>query len=171
MGFFKKNKDLKGTKSSKLDKEPTKEGPSVNQQYQKKLKEQNKKLDEMAEPETIKQILSLIESNINRQHFNEKKLPAFLEKCWQLQEPLALKEENERFMRFLYDDLKIILQCIDVPESIVGLMKLVVFFKVDDDPEIFDLLSDAILRKIRRLTVEDVLTVTVNFAHTLNPGA
>ena len=50
-------------------------------------------------------------------------------------------------------------------------MKMVVFFQVDDDPEIFDLLTDGIVLKVRKLKVEDILTLVVNFAHTLNPGA
>ena len=53
----------------------------------------------------------------------------------------------------------------------VDLTKLVVFFRVEDDPEVFDLLQDAILVKIRRLSVDDILTLVVNFAHTLHPGA
>jgi hypothetical protein len=58
-----------------------------------------------------------------------------------------------------------------VPDSIVGLTKLIVFFKVDHDPEIFDILTDAILVKIRRLTVVDFLDVTINFAHTLHSSS
>ena len=65
--------------------------------------------------------------------------------------------------------MKVILQCIDQPESIVHLMKMVVFFSVDDDPEIYDLLTDSIVLKVRKLKVDDILTVVVNFAHTLNP--
>ena len=49
------------------------------------------------------------------------------------------------------------------------LMKMVVFFSVDDDPEIYDLLTDSIVLKVRKLKVDDILTVVVNFAHTLNP--
>ena len=67
--------------------------------------------------------------------------------------------------------MKVILQCIDQPESIVHLMKMVVFFSVDDDPEIYDLLTDSIVLKVRKLKVDDILTVVVNFAHTLNPQA
>lgn len=63
------------------------------------------------------------------------------------------------------------MQCIDQPESIVHLMKMVVFFSVDDDPEIYDLLTDSIVLKVRKLKVDDILTVVVNFAHTLNPQA
>ena len=109
MSFFGKKKGLIGTKSQEIDpKKGSKSTETVNDKYQEKLKEENKKLDEKAEPEIQKQILSLIESNINRKHFNEKKIGAFFEKCWQLNDPKAFKS-NDRFFRFLYDDFKVII--------------------------------------------------------------
>ena len=51
----------------------------------------------------------MIEKNLNRTYFNEKKLEVFFEKCWELKEPKRFKDESERFYRFLYDDLKVIL--------------------------------------------------------------
>lgn len=45
--------------------------------------------------------------------------------------------------------------------------KFVVFFGVNDDPEIFDLLCDSILRNIRSIRVDDILTILVNYAYTL----
>ena len=53
----------------------------------------------------------------------------------------------------------------------VEFSKFIVFFGVDDDPEVFDLLTDAIMRKLRVLKVDDILTILVNFAHTLSPNA
>ena len=53
----------------------------------------------------------------------------------------------------------------------VEFSKFVVFFAVDDDPEVPDLLADAVLRKMRQLTVDQILTVLVNFAHSLSPNA
>ena len=50
-------------------------------------------------------------------------------------------------------------------------VKFIVFFGVDDDPEIFDLLTDAILIKLRYVNIDDLLTIVVNFAHTLHPNA
>jgi hypothetical protein len=112
----------------------------------------------------------MIEKNINRNHFNEKKLEGFFEKCWELKEPRKFKE-NERFFKFLYEDLKVILQCVENPKYLVEFTKFVVFFGADDDPEIFDILLDAILRQLRYLNVDDILTTSVNFAHTLTPHA
>jgi hypothetical protein len=50
-------------------------------------------------------------------------------------------------------------------------MKMVVFFRADDDPEIYDLITDSFVLKVRKLKVDDVLTFVVNYAHTLHPGA
>jgi len=88
----------------------------------------------------------MIEKNINRTFFSEKKAPAFFELCWELKDPKKFKEENQRFYRFLYDDLKIILQHVSYAPTVVEFSKLIVFFGVDDDPEIHDLLSDAVIR-------------------------
>jgi hypothetical protein len=73
--------------------------------------------------------------------------------------------------RFLYDDLKVILQHIGRAPTVVEFSKLIVFFEVNDDPEIFDLFSDIFHRLVRKLTVEEILTVLVNIAHTLSPTA
>jgi hypothetical protein len=106
---------------------------------------------------------------VNRKFFNEKKVDAFFDKCFELREPKKFKE-NDRFFKFLYDDMKVILQCLDKPKSLVNFTKFIVFFGVDDDPEIFDLLTDAIIIKMRYVTVDDILTIVTNFAHTLNPN-
>ena len=50
----------------------------------------------------------------------------------------------------------------------VEFSKFVVFFGVDDDPEVHELLVDAIATRINRLPVEQILTILVNFAHTLS---
>ena len=50
----------------------------------------------------------------------------------------------------------------------VEFSKFVVFFGVDDDPEVHELLADAIARKTNMLTVDQILTILVNFAHTLS---
>ena len=87
-----------------------------------------------------------------------------------MKDPKAFKKDD-RFFRFLYDDFKVIIQSIDRPKSLVEFVKFIVFFGVDDDPEIFDLLTDAIIIKMRYLTVDDLLTVVTNFTHTLHPNA
>ena len=114
--------------------------------------------------------MAMIEKNINRSHFNEKKLEPFFEKCWELREPKKFKD-NSRFHQFLYDDLKVILQCVDNPSYLAEFSKFVVFFGADDDPEVYDVLLDAILKQLRFLRVEEILTILVNFAHSLTPHA
>jgi hypothetical protein len=52
----------------------------------------------------------------------------------------------------------------------VDFTKFVVFFGVNDDPEIFDLLCDSIVRNIRSVRVDDILTIIVNYAYTLAPN-
>ena len=130
MAFFKGKEDLKGTKSSTgASVDQSKETPTANDLF--KDQKSTEKSDSVSEEDLQKEILKLIESNINRTHFSEKKLETFCIKCFNLQNPVKFKESNERLYRFLYDDLKVILPCIDQPESIVHLMKMVVFFKVE----------------------------------------
>jgi len=78
---------------------------------------------------------------------------------------------NARFKQFLYMDLKKVLQQVDRPSNLVEFTKFIVFVGADDDPEIFDILSDEINKSMRRMTVDDILTILVNFAHTLNPNS
>jgi len=113
----------------------------------------------------------MIDKHINKLHFNERRIDVFFQKCWELKNPRAFAQEDERFFRFLYDDLKIICQCIDNSSNYAELSKFVVFFGVTDDPEVLDILADYVQRKIRHLQVDDILTILVNFAHTLSPNA
>lgn len=81
MAFFKGKEDLKGTKSSIGSSiENTKETPSANEIY--KEKKSSEKSDTVSDEEIQKEILQLIESNINRSHFSEKKLETFCIKCF-----------------------------------------------------------------------------------------
>lgn len=132
---------------------------------------ENEKLDQMAEGETRKQILQLIEKNTNKKHFNEKRLDIFFEKCWQLKNPKEFPKESERFFRFIYDDLKVIIQVVGSSQHFADLCKFVVFFGANDDPELLEMLSDCIQKKIRSMQCDQILTILVNFAHTLDPNA
>jgi hypothetical protein len=71
----------------------------------------------------------------------------------------------------LYDDLKAIIMKIDNPANFVEFTKFIVRFGAEDDPEVFDLLAEGIGRALRKMTVEQILTILVNFAHSLNPNA
>ena len=68
----------------------------------------------------------------------------FFERCWQLKNPKKFAKESERFFRFVYDDLKVIIQVVGNPWNYAELCKFVVFFGVNDDPELLELLSDGI---------------------------
>ena len=46
-----------------------------------------------------------------------------------------------------------------------------VFFDATEDPELFDILVDGISKSLRVLSVDAILTILVNFGHTLNPSA
>lgn len=70
----------------------------------------------------------------------------------------------------MHVDLKSVLLKVEKAENVVEFSKFVVFFGVDD-AEVFDLLLDAYARKISRTTVDGILTVLVNLAHTLSPSA
>lgn len=113
----------------------------------------------------------MIETNVNKDYLNEKKLAVFFEKCWEIKEPHSFAREEPRFERFLKSDLKSVMQKVGQAENIVEFSKFVVFFGVEEDPEVFDLLLDSFSRSIREMTVDGILTVLVNFAHTLSPEA
>lgn len=44
-----------------------------------------------------------------------------------------------------------------------------VFFRVDEDPELLEYLSYNILKKMPYFTVDEMLTIMVNLQHTLTP--
>jgi hypothetical protein len=46
-----------------------------------------------------------------------------------------------------------------------------VFFKVDQDPEIFELLGDLFKRNIKQLKPAEMLEIIVNFSHSLSTEA
>lgn len=48
-------------------------------------------------------------------------------------------------------------------------MNFVIFFRISDDPEIYELLADVVKRNIARLTTDQILSLLVNFSHSLSP--
>ena len=89
--FTNKNESKKGEKQEFPEKSDS--DKTASQDYS----EQNSKLDQMAEPTVQKQVLNMIESNINAIYFREKRLEPFFQKLWELKEPIKFKNENERF--------------------------------------------------------------------------
>ena len=83
----------------------------------------------------------MIEKGINSKYFKEARLGPFFEQCFALAEPNKLMAEP-RFHEFCYTDLKFIFQIVSRPKNIMEFTKFLLFFKVEDDPEIVELLCD-----------------------------
>lgn len=45
-----------------------------------------------------------------------------------------------------------------------------VFFKVDEDPELNELLTETVCSRIKKFTVDELLTVLANYSHMLSPN-
>ena len=56
-------------------------------------------------------------------------------------------------------------------ENLVNLTKFVVFFKVEDDPELLEVIADSICKRIKYYTIDDLLTILANYNQTLSPQA
>ena len=48
-------------------------------------------------------------------------------------------------------------------------MKFSIFFKIEDDPEIYELLADQVKKNISKLRIEELLEILVNLSHSLSP--
>lgn len=70
--------------------------------------------------------------------------------------------KEKKFYNFIYYDLKYCLQLVSNPDHIVNFTKLLVFFKIDEDPEMYELVSEVICKNVQRLTVDDLLTALAN---------
>ena len=83
---------------------------SVNEMYKesKKVEESNKAraADPAEDSEKRKKIIEMIDKNINRKYFSEKKLEDFFEECFSLKNAAAFLEEDKRFKSFIAHDLK-----------------------------------------------------------------
>ena len=56
--------------------------------------------------------------------------------------------QEKAFYNFVYYDLKQILQLINKREHLVEFTKFLVFFQVDEDPELYELISEAICKNV-----------------------
>lgn len=54
-------------------------------------------------------------------------------------------------------------------ENLVNFSKFLVFFKVDEDPELYEIVTESICKGIKKLTIDDLLTVVANMSQTLSP--
>lgn len=57
-----------------------------------------------------------------------------------------------------------------MPEYLTEFSKFLVFFKVDEDPELVELLCDQVCKRVKDFTIDEHLTILTNLAHTLNPA-
>jgi len=74
-------------------------------------------------------------------------------------------------MDFCYKDLKTIIRVVHSAENLEKFTKFVVFFKVDEDPELLEYLCFNIMKKLAYFTTDEILTMIVNIRHTLTPVA
>ena len=88
---------------------------SINDIYQETKKKadgeagkEETKATTSSEKEKRSKILDIIEKNVNRKYFSEKKLDVFFEHCFSLSKPEAFVEEETRFNSFIQNDLKFI---------------------------------------------------------------
>lgn len=125
-------------------------------------------MDLKADEATRAQLLELIENSINRKYFKESRLDAFFEKCFTLTEPHKLMEEKV-FYNFVYYDLKQLLQLVTSKYHLVEFTKFMIFFKVDEDPELYELLVESICKKMKGMTVDELLTILANMTQSLSP--
>ena len=44
-----------------------------------------------------------------------------------------------------------------------------VFFKVDEDPELFELISESVCKGVKKYTVDDLLNILANVTQSLSP--
>ena len=56
--------------------------------------------------------------------------------------------QEQKFKEFVYDDCKAIVQLVNDAENLEKFTKFIVFFKVDDDPELLEYLSFNIMKKM-----------------------
>ena len=117
------------------------------------MEQSNKAMDEKADEATRAALLELIQNNINRKYFKESRLDGFFLQCFSLAEPDKLMEEKA-FYNFIYYDLKQLLQLVTNAEHLVNFTKFLVCFKVDEDPELYDILTEALCKSIKKFTVD-----------------
>lgn len=136
---------------------------TVNEEYHEQLKKQNEALDEKAVDQTKQAILEMIEKGINKKYFREDRLTGFFDKCFSLsREHCDEFKENQRFRTFLYKDLKTILQVTNHADNLMNWAKFVVYYQIDDDPEVVEYLSIKIMKRLTVFSTDEILTTIVN---------
>ena len=105
--------------------------------------------------------------------FSEKiGLRVFFELCFSLGSANAAElMKDKTFNKFVYQDLKIILQIVNGTDNLEKFTKFMVFFRVDEDPELLEVLCDNIASKMSYFTTDEILSILVNLNHTLSPEA
>lgn len=111
----------------------------------------------------------MIESKFSRNYFREDKFDIFFEKVFSLGNQHLLYD-LPIFEDWITYDLKYIIQVLTKQKSLLNMSKFVVFMKVEDDPEIIELLCDIVCKRVKTLTTDELLEIIVNLSHTLHPS-
>lgn len=70
--------------------------------------------------------------------------------------------QDKNFRQFVYEDLKIILQLVNGTDNLEKFAKFMVFFRVDEDPELLEVLCDNVASKMGYFTTDEILSILVN---------
>ena len=91
----------------------------------------------------------MIEKNINRKYFSEKKLDDFFAQAFSIKQPARFIEEDMKFKSFINHDFKMLIQSVKDPNNLVEFLKFGVFFRLGgEDPEIYEVLADHIKKNM-----------------------
>ena len=99
------------------------------------------------------EVLDMIKRNVNRKYFKEAKLERFFKLLFALPDPDEFARDAT-LHRWTYSDLKFILQMVVDPEYLLQFSKFLVLYKMDDDPELLEILCDAISKRIKMFDID-----------------
>jgi len=97
-------------------------------------------------------------------------LPLFFELAFTIKNIHAFLQ-NEKIQKFLAHDLKFIVQSVQMVDNLTDFVKFCTYFKLDNDPELYELLADQVKKRMGEFQVEEMLQILVNLSHSLTPEA
>ena len=100
---FKKEEATGSTSTSTVD--------DIYQNIKKQKSEESKEMsekDKSSETEKRSKVKEMIDKNINRKYFQEKKLEEFFNLCFSMNKPEKFYEEDPKFNDFVHNDLKML---------------------------------------------------------------
>lgn len=111
-------------------------------------------MDDREIEECKAEILDLIKKTVNRKYFKEAKLERFFKLLNQIPNPEAFLKENSELYKWVYTDSKFIIQIVVDPEYLLEFSKFYVLYRIDDDPEIFEILIDACTKRVKMFDMD-----------------